>query len=177
MQQTGRPAPSSFHVDHADIEKLIPAAHERERGREFLLVSIVRDLSMVVFGVLLPIYFLGYDRPPEFSVQLPAISWGLDGPPGPGGGGASISPAFDVALRVANRRDTGRCYHGGEALVSYAGFTVTAGQVRGSACPARAPGRYGSRRRPMAAAWVCPSACWTAWLWSAVPAPRSSTSR
>jgi len=140
MQQTGGPAPSSFHVDHADIERLAPAAHERDRkrkrGREYLLVSIVRDLSTIVFGVLLPIYFLVYDRPPEFSVQLPAVS-GLDGTPAAPGGGASISPAFDVALRVGNGRATGRCYHDGEALVTYAGFTVAAGRVPGFCVPGK----------------------------------------
>ncbi|CAL4954814.1 unnamed protein product [Urochloa decumbens] len=140
-----RPAPSSFHVDHDDIEKSVPA-YKRQRDRKLLLVYIVRHLSAIVFVILLPIYFFVYDMPPEFSVQLlqPAINkGGLDTAApaaAPGGAAASISPAFNATLHASNQRATGRCYHNGEALVSYAGFTVATGRVPEFCVPGKGTG-------------------------------------
>ncbi|CAO2183087.1 unnamed protein product [Urochloa humidicola] len=129
-----QPAPSSFHVDHhADIEKSIPS-YNRQRERNFLLASILGHFSVLVFGMLLPIYFFVYDTPPEFSVQLQP---GLDTPAASPGGAVSISPAFNATLHASNRRATGRCYHNGEALVSYAGFTVATGRVPGFCVPGK----------------------------------------
>lgn len=120
-----RPNTPSFHVVH-DIESAISACElKRKRDRGDLLISTVRKF-MIVFSLLLPIYFLAYDRPPEFSVQLPAIT-GLDTTTL----ASTISPAFNVTLHASNRRATGRCYHDGEALVSYAGFTIATGRVPG----------------------------------------------
>ncbi|CAO2171218.1 unnamed protein product [Urochloa humidicola] len=130
----------TFNVDHADIEESIPA-YNRQRERKHLLVSIVRDFSIVVFGVLLPIYFLVYDMPPEFFFQLLPSTKGLDTPPAVApGGAASISPAFSATLHASNRRATERCYHNGEALVSYAGFTIATGRVPGFCLPGKGAG-------------------------------------
>ncbi|CAN6164051.1 unnamed protein product [Urochloa humidicola] len=127
------PGPASFHIDLTGFEAAI-AANKRKSDRRHLLVAIVRDFCIILFGILLPIYFLLYDMPPEFSVQLqlPAIK-GLDTPP-------SISPAFNVTLHASNRRATRRCYHNGEALVSYAGFTLATGQVPGFCVPSKGAG-------------------------------------
>ncbi|CAL4974419.1 unnamed protein product [Urochloa decumbens] len=139
-----RPAPSSFHVDHADIEKSVPAAYKRQRDRKLLLVYIVRHLIAIVFVILLPIYFFVYDMPPEFSVQLlPAINTGLNMPTAAaatGGAAASISPAFNATLHASNRRATERCYHNAEALVSYAGLTVATGRVPEFCVPGKGAG-------------------------------------
>uniref|UniRef100_A0A0D3ET70 Late embryogenesis abundant protein LEA-2 subgroup domain-containing protein n=1 Tax=Oryza barthii TaxID=65489 RepID=A0A0D3ET70_9ORYZ len=48
-----------------------------------------------------------------------------------------ISPAIDVTLHVNNRRGTARCYRGGEAVVSYEGFTVASGTVPGFCVPGK----------------------------------------
>ncbi|CAL5038418.1 unnamed protein product [Urochloa decumbens] len=134
-----QPGSASFHIDVAGFNEAI-AANKRKSDRQHLIVSILRDFCIVVFGILLPIYFLLYDTPPEFSVQLPAIK-GLDMPASAAaaapGSPLSISPAFNVTLHASNRRATRRCYHNGEALVSYAGFTLATGRVPGFCVPAK----------------------------------------
>ncbi|CAL5047693.1 unnamed protein product [Urochloa decumbens] len=134
-----QPGSASFHIDVAGFNEAM-AANKRKSDRQHLIVSILRDFCIIVFGILLPIYFLLYDMPPEFSVQLPAIKGALDMPPPPAmapGGPASISPAFNVTLHASNRRATRRCYHNGEALVSYAGFTLATGRVLGFCVPGK----------------------------------------
>nr|CAB3478098.1 unnamed protein product [Digitaria exilis] len=136
-----RPTPS-FHVHGADIESATSPC-ELKRDRDDLLVSIVGQFSMIVLGILLPIYFFVYDMPPEFSVHLPAIK-GLDTlAPSSSSSGAPISPVFDVTLHASNRRGTGRCYHNGEALVSYAGFTIATGRVPGFCLRGKGVGEIG----------------------------------
>jgi len=56
---------------------------------------------------------------------------------------ASISPAFHVTLRAANRRATERCFRRGEGAVSYGGFTIASGRVLGFCVPGE-----GSREVP-----------------------------
>ncbi|CAO2166157.1 unnamed protein product [Urochloa humidicola] len=129
-----QPAPSSFHVDHADIEKSIPAYNRQHERRKQLLIYIVSHFSVIVFGMLLPIYFVVYDMPPEFSVQLQPATAAAPG------AAASISPGFNATLHASNRRATGRCYHNGEVLVSYAGFTVATGRVPGFCVPGKGAG-------------------------------------
>ncbi|CAN6207785.1 unnamed protein product [Urochloa humidicola] len=134
-----QPGSASFHIDRLAGFNEARAARKRKSDRQHLLVSILRDICIVVFGILLPMHFLLYDMPPEFSVQLPAIK-GLDTPPllaVTPGGPASISPAFNVTLHASNRRATRRCYHNGEALVSYAGFTLATGRVPGFCVPGK----------------------------------------
>uniref|UniRef100_A0A0D9YDZ8 Late embryogenesis abundant protein LEA-2 subgroup domain-containing protein n=1 Tax=Oryza glumipatula TaxID=40148 RepID=A0A0D9YDZ8_9ORYZ len=64
---------------------------------------------------------------------------GLDAAPaGASAAGTTIiSPAIDVTLNVNNRRGTARCYRGGEAVVSYEGFTVASGTVPGFCVPGK----------------------------------------
>ncbi|CAL5052756.1 unnamed protein product [Urochloa decumbens] len=136
-----QPGPASFHIDLAGYEGAT-AANRRKSDRERLLVAILRDFCIIVFGILLPIYFLLYDMPPVFSVQLPAIK-GLDMPVSVAAAPRSplsISPAFNATLHASNRRATGRCYHNGEALVSYAGFTIATGRVPGFCVPGKGDG-------------------------------------
>lgn len=133
------PQPPSFHEDDADY-KIALAAYKRKRGR--LLISILLgDLSFTLLFIVLPFYYLCYDIPSEFSVQLTAIR-GLDKP----APGASISPAFNVTLHANNRRGTERCYQHGEAVVSYAGFTIALGRVPGFCVPGK-----GAREMPFLA--------------------------
>lgn len=84
--------------------------------------------------MFLCLYHALYDFPSEFSVQITAIR-GLDdaAPASP----TIISPAIDVTLHVNNRRGTARCYRGGEAVVSYEGFTVASGTVPGFCVPGK----------------------------------------
>ncbi|TVU35341.1 hypothetical protein EJB05_17227, partial [Eragrostis curvula] len=104
----------------------------RRRERDTLLVACCREISYTVFVIALPVY-LFCNMPPEFSIQLQPIK-GLDTP---AAGIAPISSAFNLTLHDNNRRLTGRCYHNGEALVSYGGFTIAMGRVPGFCVPGK----------------------------------------
>lgn len=116
--------PPSLHEDDADTK-------EKLRRRKQLLDHF-RDLSLIVF-CMVPIYLL-CNMPPEFSIQLEAIK-GVDTPGA--SGGTSISSAFNLTLHDNNRFFTGRCYHTGEALVTYGGFTIATGRVPGFCVPGK----------------------------------------
>ncbi|KAL6614634.1 hypothetical protein ACP70R_036904 [Stipagrostis hirtigluma subsp. patula] len=121
------PQPRTFDDEHRAEDK-----KSRKRERDRLIVSCLRDFRFIVFLIVLPSYFFLYDMPPEFSIQLAPIR-DLDAP----AAGASISPASNVTLHAGNRRGAGRCYHGNEALVSYAGFTIASGRVPGFCVPGK----------------------------------------
>ncbi|OEL25911.1 hypothetical protein BAE44_0013069 [Dichanthelium oligosanthes] len=90
-------------------------------------ISDMCELALFIFIITIPWYYVFYDLPPEFSVQLEPID----------GGGLNVSaPAasattFHAALHASNRRATERCYRHGEAVVTYAGFTMASGSVPG----------------------------------------------
>jgi hypothetical protein len=91
-------------------------------------------------------YNLTYDLPPEFSVQLtPIPSYINTGAPS----ASSIIPrAFDAVLHASNRRATERCYHHGEAVVTYGGFTVASGRTPDFCVPWK-----GAREVPLRLSW------------------------
>ncbi|KAJ1254969.1 hypothetical protein BS78_03G253200 [Paspalum vaginatum] len=132
---------NSFHEGHADTKKKLP--HIRKRERDTLLVELLSMISFIAFGILLPVYFFLYDMPPEFSIQRLAAIRGFDSDdtpaaPGTGTGSVSISTAFNVTMHASNRRATGRCYRdGGEALVSYDGFTIATARLPGFCVPGK----------------------------------------
>ncbi|KAL6615915.1 hypothetical protein ACP70R_038185 [Stipagrostis hirtigluma subsp. patula] len=109
------PQPRSLHVvGHAASQKPTFTCPR-------FFISDVCEFAFFTWIMLIPWYYLFYDLPPGFAVQLaPVIGRLLD-----------VSPAFHVALHAGNRRATERCYHHGEGVVAYAGFTIASGRVPG----------------------------------------------
>ncbi|CAL4947820.1 unnamed protein product [Urochloa decumbens] len=97
-------------------------------------ISYMCEFALFTWLLFVPWYYLFYDLPPQFSVQLAPVGRGLDTA---ALAAPSISPAFHVALHASNRRATERCYGHGEGAVSYAGFTVASGRVPGFCVPAK----------------------------------------
>ncbi|CAO2166144.1 unnamed protein product [Urochloa humidicola] len=97
-------------------------------------ISYMCEFALFTWLLFIPWYYLFYDLPPQFSVQL--------APTGRGSGLNVSSPAattaFNALLHASNRRATERCYRHGEGAVSYAGFTVASGRVLGFCVPAKA---------------------------------------
>ncbi|KAK3161743.1 hypothetical protein QOZ80_1BG0080870 [Eleusine coracana subsp. coracana] len=116
-----KPQPQPVHEGDAVGAK--PASNNRRRDT----ITAVCEIALITLMIVTPCYYLFYDLPPEFSVQLAPIGNGLD----MAAPAASISPAFHVALHAANRRATERCYRDGEAVVTFAGFTIASGRVPG----------------------------------------------
>ena len=99
---------------------------------EFFITDIC-ELALAICFIILPWFFVFYDLPPQFSVQLE-----------PGGGGLNVSApaatAFRAALHASNRRATERCYRDGEGAVTYGGFTIASGPVPSFCVPAKGRG-------------------------------------
>ncbi|BAB39431.1 hypothetical protein [Oryza sativa Japonica Group] len=124
--ETMEPHPPSSCDDNAGACQKASETCNRQR-RKIFVVNLLYEFTNFIF-IFLCLYHALYDFPSEFSVQITAIR-GLDdaAPASP----TIISPAIDVTLHVNNRRGTARCYRGGEAVVSYEGFTVASGTVPG----------------------------------------------
>ncbi|CAO2183096.1 unnamed protein product [Urochloa humidicola] len=105
-------------------------------------ISYMCEFAFFTWLLFIPWYYLFYDLPPQFSVQLAPVGRGLD----MAAPATSVSPAFHVTLRASNRRATERCYRHGVGAVSYAGFTIASGRVPGFCVPAK-----GSREVPFLA--------------------------
>ncbi|KAJ1254968.1 hypothetical protein BS78_K302500 [Paspalum vaginatum] len=98
------------------------------------LISSLLEIALAILVITLPWYYILYDLPPEFSVQLqPICRAGLTNT----SSSAPAETAFDAALHASNRRATERCYRHGEGLVAYGGFTVAAGTVPGFCVPGK----------------------------------------
>ncbi|KAF8696198.1 hypothetical protein HU200_037096 [Digitaria exilis] len=104
-------------------------------------ISYMCEFVFFTWLMLVPWYYLFYDLPPQFYVQLAPVGRGLDDMASPAA--ASISPTFHVTLHASNRRATERCYRHGEGAVSFAGFTIASGRVPGFCVPGK-----GSREVP-----------------------------
>ncbi|CAN6340712.1 unnamed protein product [Urochloa humidicola] len=97
------------------------------------IISHICELALVFLIITLPSYYVFYNLPPQFSVQLAPTS---------GGSGLNVSSpaaiaAFNAVLHASNRRATERCYRHGEGAVSYAGFRIASGGVLGFCVPAK----------------------------------------
>lgn len=96
-------------------------------------ISDICELAMVICFIIMPWYFVFYDLPLQFSVQLE-----------PTGGGLNVSDpgatAFRAALHASNRRASERCYRDGEGVMTYGGFTIASGRVPGFCVPAKGHG-------------------------------------
>lgn len=103
-----------------------PARNDRRRD---IIIGAVCEIALFTWMIVTPCYYLFYDLPPELAAPA-----------------ASISPAFHVALQATNRRATERCYRDGEAVVTFAGFTIASGRVPGFCVP-----RKGRREVPFLA--------------------------
>uniref|UniRef100_A0A0E0JN59 Late embryogenesis abundant protein LEA-2 subgroup domain-containing protein n=1 Tax=Oryza punctata TaxID=4537 RepID=A0A0E0JN59_ORYPU len=120
--------PRSSDDDAGGCQKA-SAECNRQRGKIFIIVNLLYEFANFVF------------------ISITATR-GLDdaAPAAP----TIISPAIDVTLRVNNLRGTARCYRGGEAVVSYEGFTVASGTVLGFCVPGK-----GAREVPFLASADC----------------------
>uniref|UniRef100_A0ACD5X0L7 Uncharacterized protein n=1 Tax=Avena sativa TaxID=4498 RepID=A0ACD5X0L7_AVESA len=128
-------------VLQGDADTKTPAFNFRPSGP----ISVVCEFAMIISFIAIPCYYMFCDLPPEFSIQqLTPI------PNGPAAAAAAISShhAFHVALRADNRRATGRCYHHGEATLTYAGFTIASGSTPEFCVPSKQ-----AREVPIRLAW------------------------
>ena len=91
-------------------------------------------------------YYFTYDLPPEFSVHLTPTPSDIS--PAAAPSTSSIPRAFDAVLHASNRRATERCYHHGEAAVTYGGFTVASGRTPDFCVPWK-----GAREVPFRLSW------------------------
>ncbi|GJN17895.1 hypothetical protein PR202_gb05001 [Eleusine coracana subsp. coracana] len=98
-----------------------------------LFISHVCCFAFSLWLMLAPWYYLFYDLPPQFSVQLAPVGRGLD----MSSAAAPIASAFHIALHVNNERATERCYRNGEVELMYAGFTIASGRVPGFCVPGK----------------------------------------
>ncbi|GJM93357.1 hypothetical protein PR202_ga09905 [Eleusine coracana subsp. coracana] len=126
--------PSLLHEEDADNKEKLRGTHRRKCKRDTILLVRLSNLSFILFCMVLPMY-LFCNMPPEFSIQLEQVK-GFDDTPA-SGAGMSISSAFSLTLHDNNRLFTRRCYHNGEALVSYGGFTIATGRVPGFCVPGK----------------------------------------
>ncbi|KQK22080.1 uncharacterized protein LOC112270208 [Brachypodium distachyon] len=111
------------------------------------IITVTCEFAVTIaFAVVIPCYYMWYDFPPEFSVQLRPDGIG---PNGPAAASISSENAFNVTLRADNRRATERCYREGEAVVTYAGFTVGASTRTPDFCVPRKQ----AREVPFRVAW------------------------
>ncbi|TVU35340.1 hypothetical protein EJB05_17226, partial [Eragrostis curvula] len=96
-----------------------------EKSRKVASWSEIRTILYMLLALALSplVYFLVFDLPPKFSVQITDIQ-GLDD-------AASLSTVFKINLHASNKRGSGStCYRHGEAVVRYSGFTLALGRTR-----------------------------------------------
>ncbi|GJN17891.1 hypothetical protein PR202_gb04997 [Eleusine coracana subsp. coracana] len=99
-----------------------------------LFISSMCEIAFMVWIMVTPWYYLFYDLPPRFSVQLaPLGDQSLD----MAAAAAPIASAFHVALHASNERATERCYRNGEVAVMFSGFTIASGRIPGFCVPGK----------------------------------------
>ncbi|KAJ1285079.1 hypothetical protein BS78_03G253800 [Paspalum vaginatum] len=124
------PQPRSLHGDEA-------AGQNPAFTCPRFLISSLLEIALAILIITLPwYYYILYDLPPEFSVQLQPIGR-AGGLTNTSSSSATAETAFRAALHASNRRATERCYLHGEWLVAYGGFTVAAGSVPGFCVPGK----------------------------------------
>jgi hypothetical protein len=109
------------------------------------IITEVCGMTTLIWTMSTLCYYFAYDLPPQFSVHLTAIPGHTTEAPF----ASSIIPrAFDAVLHASNRRATGRCYHHGEAVVAYGGFTLASGRTPDFCVPWK-----GAREVPFKLSW------------------------
>ncbi|CAM0882375.1 unnamed protein product [Alopecurus aequalis] len=109
------------------------------------IISDLCEFASVIWMASTLYYYCIYDLPPEFSVHLTPIPSNISTEvPAT----SSIPRAFDAVLHASNRRATERCYHHGEAVVTYGGFTVASGRTPDFCVPWK-----GAREVPFRLSW------------------------
>ncbi|KAM0847969.1 hypothetical protein ACQ4PT_054693 [Festuca glaucescens] len=94
-------------------------------------------------------YYFAYNLPPQFSLHLtPTTPTNISTTTGDLSAPSIIPLAFDAVLHAGNRRATGRCYHHGEAAVTYGGFTIASGRTADFSVPWK-----GAREVPFKLSW------------------------
>lgn len=92
-----------------------------------LIISHICGFAFTIWLIVAPWYYLFYDLPPQFSVQLAPVDRGID----TSSSTTTVASAFHVALHASNERATERCCRKGEVAVMYGGFTIASGPVPG----------------------------------------------
>ncbi|TVT99056.1 hypothetical protein EJB05_55612, partial [Eragrostis curvula] len=96
-------------------------------------ISNMCEILFVAWLIITPWYYIFYDLPPRFSVQLAPAGRSLD----VDDTAAPMPTAFHGALHASNRRATERCNRDGEVAVTYGGFAIASGRVPGFCVPAK----------------------------------------
>lgn len=101
-----------------------PQALSNEKSRKAAWSEIRAILYVLLALALSPfVYYLVFDLPPKFSVQINDDIQGLDA--------ASVPTVFNISLHASNKRGSKtKCYRHGEAAVRYSGFTLALSRTR-----------------------------------------------
>ncbi|KAL6614624.1 hypothetical protein ACP70R_036894 [Stipagrostis hirtigluma subsp. patula] len=114
------------------MKRQAPPIHEGSAGEKARkaarIWSEIRPILYALLALALSplVYYLLFDLPPKFSVQLTGVQ-GLD----TAAPAASLSTVFNISLHASNKHSSAAsCYRHGEAVVRYSGFTLAWGRTR-----------------------------------------------